>query len=140
VVNSYDNNNVRQGDILSLLGLILDAREGEPKSRPDLVGYKQPETDQPRAVKMNDEMLSKYVGSYHHRFLGKLIIGVGEKFLIMETGIGKFKLFPMSESEFFPEDIETPVHFQKTGKENQQNTAVSMLNKKRKVEKVVFYY
>ncbi|MCH8957315.1 serine hydrolase, partial [candidate division KSB1 bacterium] len=34
VVNSYDNNNVRHGDIMSLLGLILDAKEGEPKSRP----------------------------------------------------------------------------------------------------------
>ncbi len=46
----------------------------------------------------------------------------------------------MSESEFFPEDIETPVHFQKASEENRQNTAVSMLNKNRKVEKVVFYY
>ena len=140
VVNSYDNNNVRHGDIMSLLGLILDAKEGEPKSKPNLVGYKPPETDQPKAVKVNDEILSKYVGSYRHRFLGKLEIGAGEKSLIMTTGIGKFKLFPMSESEFFPEDIETPVHFQKASEENRQNTAVSMLNKNRKVEKVVFYY
>jgi len=140
VVNSYDNNNVRHGDIMRLLGLILDAKEAAPKSKPNLVDFNPPERREPKAAKVNDEILSKYVGSYRHRFLGKLEIGAGEKFLIMTTGIGKFKLFPLNENKFFPEDIETTVHFQKSEEESQRHTAVSMLNENRKVQKVIFYY
>ncbi len=140
VVNSYDNNNVRHGDIMSLLGLILDAKQSEPKSKPSLVDYNSPESRPAKAVKVKSETLDQYVGSYRHRFLGKLEIERSKKRLILQTGIGNFKLFPLSENQFFPEDIETPAYFQRAAEESQRNTAVSVLKENRKVEKVVFYY
>lgn len=140
VVNSYDNNNVRHGNIMNLLSLILEAKEGAPKAKPSLVDHKPPLRRQPKSVKVKSEILNKYLGSYRHRFLGKLEIGAGEKSLIMTTSIGKFELFPLDENKFFPEDIETPVHFQISEEESQRNTAVSILNENRKVKRVVFYY
>ena len=52
----------------------------------------------------------------------------------------KFKMYPISDHEFFPEDLVTPVFFEQASVAAKRFTSVSILNENRKVEKAVFYY
>ncbi len=76
----------------------------------------------------------------HCRWRTSVSGSVGSKYLIMETGIGKFKLLPVDQNQFFPEDIRTPVSFQKAEGEEKKYRVVSVYNEKRKVDQVIFYY
>ena len=49
-------------------------------------------------------------------------------------------MYPISDHEFFPEDLETSVLFEKAVNDEKRFTSVSILNENRKVEKAVFYY
>jgi hypothetical protein len=69
-----------------------------------------------------------------------MTITTQEDHLIMETGVGKFKLLPMGENQFFPEDIENPICFEKAETDDKRHTVISVLDEKRKVKRVVFYY
>jgi CubicO group peptidase (beta-lactamase class C family) len=139
-VNTYDNNEVSDQQTEQLLELILEAKTAEPKSKPHLVEYNPPSSPKPEIVKLENDVLNKFQGQYRHRFLGEMTITTKENYLIMETGIGKFNLLPTGESQFFPEDIETPVFFEKAEVEGKRHTVASVFDEKRKVERVVFYY
>lgn len=138
-VNTYDNNEVSDQQVDQLLALILDAKTAEPKAQPRLVEYNPPRKPQPDAVKAESD-LATFQGKYRHRFLGEMTITTSANHLMLETGIGKFKLFQIGEKQFFPEDIETPVSFQPSEAADQRRTVVSVLDEREKVEKVVFYY
>ena len=140
MVNTYDNNGVRHEQIIDLLGLLLHAKIAEPKTKPYLVEYEPQKRLMPKLVKVNKTVLSKYIGKYRHRFLGELAVDVVKDHLVLTSGIGKFKMYPISDHEFFPEDLETSVLFEKAVNDEKRFTSVSILNENRKVEKAVFYY
>ncbi len=140
MVNTYNNNNVRHGNIMGLLGQLLRAKISEPKTKPHLVEYKAPKTTIPKIVKVKSTILNQYPGSYQHRFLGKMTIEVKADKLVLTTGIGKFQMYPVSDDEFYPEDLETPVFFEQAQEEVKKFMVVSILNENRKVERVIFYY
>ncbi len=139
-VNTYDNNEVSEQQVEQLLELILEANTAEPKAKPRLVEYNPPPKPKPEVVKLDNDVLNKFQGKYRHRFLGEMTITTKENYLIMESGVGKFKLLPMGESQFFPEDIETSIFFEQAETDDMRHTVASVLNEKRKVERVVFYY
>jgi hypothetical protein len=139
-VNTYDNNEVSEQQVEQLLELILEAKTAEPKAKPRLVEYNPPPKHKLEVVKGGNGVLNTLQGQYRHRFLGEMTITTKEDYLIMETGVGKFKLLPIGENQFFPEDIETPIFFEKAETDAKRQTAVSVLDEKKKVERVVFYY
>ncbi len=139
-VNTYDNNEVSEQQVEQLLEFILDAKTAEPQSKPRLVEYNLPPKPKPEAVKVDDGVLNKFQGQYRHRFLGEMTMTTRENCLIMESGVGRFKLLPIGESQFFPEDVETPIFFEKAEADDKRYTVISVLDEKRKVERVVFYY
>ncbi len=140
MVNTYDNNNIRHGNIIGLLEQLLQAKISEPKAKPHLVEYEPQKRLMPKLVKVNKAVLNKYIGKYRHRFLGELTVDVVEDHLVLTTGIGKFKMYPINDHEFFPEDLESTVSFEPASGEAKRFTSVSILNQNRKVEKAVFYY
>lgn len=139
-VNTYDNNEVSEQQIERLLELILAAKTAEPQAKPRLVEYNPLPKHKPGIVKLGKDVLNRFQGQYRHRFLGEMTIATNGNDLIMETGVGKFNLFLMGENQFFPEDIETPIFFEHAAANDKRHTVASILNERRKVERVVFYY
>ena len=140
VVDTYQNKSVSHEQIIKLLGLLLDARVAVPGRKPSLSAFQQARRQPPKTMLIRQEQLSEYTGTFHHRFLGEFIVRSEGGQLVMETGIGIFKLLPIGEDQFWPPDIEIPILFKRAETKETKSSIASILDSNRNVTQVVFYY
>jgi hypothetical protein len=123
-----------------LLELLLAARISPAATKPRLVTAVQPGREHPPIRGEARQDWQQYHGTFHHRFLGEFIIRSEGRQLVMETGIGIFKLLPIGENQFWPPDIEIPLMFKQAEAAEKKHKIDSVLDARRKVTQVIFYY
>ena len=69
-----------------------------------------------------------------------MTIKKGKDGLVLESGVGIFKLYAKSTNSFIPEDIMTPMIFKPATGEEKKLTIESVFGKERSLKEVVFYY
>ncbi|MFC2169618.1 serine hydrolase domain-containing protein [Acidobacteriota bacterium] len=140
LVNTYENNDVKDQEIFNLTQMIIDLKEGMTDSIFELVPYTATKIERPEFVKVAESTLKMYEGTYHHRFLGETTISLENSQMYMLMGIGKFKIHPTSENTFYPEDIQTPMEFVCAENESKTKMVETKFNENGKVGKAIFYY
>jgi len=140
LVDTYDNNDVNDQQAFSLLQMIIDAKAESAQAEAGVITYKAPQQKLPDFAYVQPVVMEKYVGSYNHRFLGEMTISRMEGQFFLETGIGRFRIHPLSDFVFYPEDIRYPLEFAPAGEESQKGLIKSVYNENRKIDKIVFYY
>lgn len=104
-VDTYAGKSVSGSKTIELLRLILSARTIEPASEPDLVTFDPPQETYD-SVRLEPPNLGQYVGWYPSAG-GNIEIAAYEGSLLLKSPtFGNYRLFPLSPTEFFLEDIE----------------------------------
>lgn len=137
LVDTYQNRAVNNSITLSLVKQLLDAKTREVKRNAKLEQLKVPFQEKSPALDIT--AAKKVIGEYHHPFLKKLGISLQKNDLVLETGVGTFKLFPLGQDQYLIEDIQFPIVC-KAGDAVQKGTASSVVNDQRMVEQVIFYF
>lgn len=137
LVDTYQNQNVGQEAIQSLLERLLAAKTKEATPKATLTLLNPPKSPQKRALDLT--FAQEISGDYFHPFLKKLSIVLEEETLFLQTGVGKFKLFPTGNQQYLIEDIQFPIVFEQ-GTTEQKGKSQSVINEQRMVERVIFYY
>jgi len=137
LVDTYQNRAVNNSITLSLVKQLLDAKTKEVKRNAELEQLKVPV--QEKSPALDRTAAKKVIGEYHHPFLKKLGISLQKNDLVLQTGVGTFKLFPLGQDQYLIEDIQFPIVF-KAGDAVQKGTASSVVNDQRMVEQVIFYF
>ena len=115
----------------------MQAKTKEAAPKASLTVLNPPKSPQGRAVDLT--MVQEIKGDYFHPFFKKFSIVLAEETLYLQTGVGKFKLFPKGNYQFLIEDIQFPIVFEQ-GTTEQKGKSQSVLNEQRMVEKFIFYY
>jgi CubicO group peptidase (beta-lactamase class C family) len=104
-VDTYTGNSVPGNKTMDLVHLILDARSGDADPEPDLIGFEPPPKIY-HSIRLDGVELEQYVKQYPSASLS-IDIGMYEGGLLLRSsGLGNYRLFPLSSTEFFVEDIE----------------------------------
>ncbi len=140
LVDTYDNNDVNDQQAFSLLQMIINAKTARAQADARLLTYQAPQSDLPAFADIEPAVLAKYLGSYKHKFLGEMTISREKGQLSLETGIGHFRIHPLSETSFYAEDMEYPLEFVPAAEESQKGVIKSVYNENRKIDKIIFYY
>ena len=139
-INTYEGKNVSEEEVLELIGMLLNARNGTAVDHPLLSDYNPNVIELESDFTLDDKTISTYLGTYRHKFLGNMTIKKGKDGLVLESGIGIFKLYAKSTNSFIPEDIMTPMIFKPATGEEKKLTIESVFGKERSLKEVVFYY
>jgi CubicO group peptidase (beta-lactamase class C family) len=104
-VDTYVGKSVSGRKTMDLVGLILDARTGEANPDPDLVTFEPPGRDHdPMSTPPAD--LADYVRQYPSA-AGELEIAEYDGGLLLRSSVfGNYRLYPLSNTKFFIEDME----------------------------------
>ncbi|MEZ5041720.1 MAG: serine hydrolase [Saprospiraceae bacterium] len=137
LVDTYQNKNVNDDAVQSLLNLLIQAKTGTPKQKASFQILPIPKAETPQAIDL--AAAQKVVGAYSHPFLKKISIAIEDGQLVLQTGVGEFKLFSQGDDQYMIEDINFPLVF-KVGTAEQKGKSESIIGDKRTVEKVILYY
>ena len=137
LVDTYQNKDVADEAILSLVKRLLQAKTKEANSKANLETLAVPEQQKTQALDL--VAAKQLIGEYQHPFLKRVGIALQEKDLILQTGVGTFKLSPRGHNQYLIEDIQFPIVFE-AGQAAQKGTSRSVVNDQRIVERVIFYY
>ncbi len=137
LVDTYQNHKVNNQATFSLVKRLLEAKTKEVKRNAKVEQLKLSPQNKSQALDVT--AAKKVVGEYQHPFLKKVGVSLQKNGLVLQTGVGTFKLFPLGQDQYLIEDIQFPVVF-KAGDAAQKGTASSVVNDQRIVEQVVFYY
>jgi len=138
--NTYDGSPGIGGQQMDqLVGLIMDSQTEIISSKPKLKPFKIKQKDYPKyAIEPN--IVDQYVGSYEHRFLGTMSIELKNDQLILKSNIGHFKLHPVSDNEFIPEDVHFPLIMKKSENAEDKGKIKPQTNPDRSLLSVHFMY
>ncbi len=137
-VNTYENKGVSEDHIHELVSLVLNARTRVEKidTRPRLDPYLPP-------VKVfttsYHQSMDRYLGTYKHKFLGKMTIRKQPAGYVLESGVGIFKLYPASDNTFISEDIESLIVMEKASEATKRYTIEPKFEAGKSMA-IVFYY
>ena len=139
-VNTYEGKRVNDTYISKILSSVINAKTKQMANK--LSGHLTP-YEPVKKINTNsyNKSMDQFLGTYAHRFLGKMTIKKIEEKYILQTGIGLFNLFKTSDNTFYAEDLDGPIIMKKTTDPNEKQTIVSVMSKeKNRLEKVIFYY
>lgn len=137
LTDTYRNRQISDDQINELCRLLLQAKTGSVNPRPELIPLNV-EQSAIQLITVSSELLKNYTGSYTNRFLGRFVLSSRDTYLLLETGIGNFDLFPVEENVFISNDIQIPMEFLQ-GTQEQRMTFEIMTNDDREIEKFIFY-
>lgn len=138
-VNTYEGKNVSQEKIGQIVQIILDSKMEPSVADPRLIPF-NPETEKHPTFRMSSSQLENYTGDYQHPFLGIFSIQVENNQPWLYTSIGRFTLFPQSENQFYPEDLETTIEMIPTDDDDKRNKIKPVFDSQRELQKAIFYY
>ncbi|MDN5202772.1 serine hydrolase [Fulvivirgaceae bacterium BMA10] len=131
-VNTYLNQFEREENINKLVQLTLDAKSKNEAPDPalELLTF---EDKTPRKVKLSKRIFAQYQGDYQHPFFGKIsVVPHNDNFFIKGNKLGSFRIFPLSKTEFFIEDVpELTLIFEPSSEKNAKGTAITKLSDER---------
>ncbi len=139
LVDTYQDRSVGESQIQDLLALMLNAKTGNPKSKPKSKPYALSPIKYHKEP-MPKDLVAKVAGTYQHRFLGTFKMEESSQGMVMTTNIGRFHIYKGSGNQFIVEDMLIPLEFQKGTKEQKSKIEAKMNPTTRSLEKVIFYY
>ncbi|MDN5212946.1 serine hydrolase [Fulvivirgaceae bacterium BMA12] len=138
-VNTYENKKVSEDHIHELVSLVLNARTRSEKinTGPRLYTYTPPA----KVFKTSyHQSMDRYLGTYKHKFLGKMTIKKEPAGYVLENGVGIFKLYPASDSTFIPGDIENLIVMEKALETTKRYTIEAKFGSGNPMSRIIFYY
>jgi CubicO group peptidase (beta-lactamase class C family) len=140
-VNTYLNQSERDENIHKLVQLTLDAKSKHEAKHPAVEPLPHPNKDL-REVRISKNILAKYHGEYMHPFFRKIsLITEGSNLYIRGNRLGSFRIFPLSDTEFYVEDLpELPLFFIPASDRNPKGTATTKLSENRIPTAFILYY
>lgn len=138
--NSFDPQNViKDVKIDNLIDLILRSQSGNIKPNPELEPLLNEIKEYPQYT-LKDKFIKIYSGDYKNKSLGTLsIINESGKWSV-KTGIGKFRLYPVTDSEFIVEDMEYTIIFTSILKKEDKQTVSIKFDDNKRLKNLVFNY
>jgi len=139
LTDTYRNREVSDDQINHLCSMLLDARTGPPDANAELVTYK-PARESFKTITVAYNDLKMFEGVYHSKFLGEFKIAISNmNYLLLTSGIGRFRLFPVAKNTFISREIAIPMIFMESGKDNKMSFQ-PVMNDKKEIENFRFYY
>ena len=137
-VNTYNNKSVNNQAINEIVSGIFNARQKRVENtKPTLFSYNPPTQS---FTTTYSHSMDEFLGTFKHRFLGKMTIKMDPVGYVLQNGVGVFRLYPTSQNSFFSEDLETPIVMKKATDENQRFTIEPQFDSSKSMTEVVFYY
>ena len=140
-VNTYLNQSERDENIHELVQLTLDAKSSHEEKNPIVEPLPHADKDL-KEVSISKYIFSKYQGDYIHPFFRKIsVITENNNFYIKGNRLGSFRIFPLSNTEFYVEDLpELPLFFEPSSDKNPKGTAATKLSDNRIPTAFILYY
>ncbi|MCE7992040.1 MAG: serine hydrolase [Roseivirga sp.] len=140
-VNSYLNVQERDTNIDQLVQLVLDAKTGKPKRKPQLKPLKV-KGQKLSSVPVSEQVLNSYVGKYSHPFFREIEAYLYKgKLMVKGEILGTFSLFAQGDGRFIVEDLpELPLKFEKATNKNPKGSSVTLADERGRPNLFVMYY
>ena len=137
-VNTYNNQSVSNQTINEIVSEIFKAQQKKVENpKPNLLSYKPPTQSFSTTYAHS---MDEYLGTFKHRFLGKMTIKKDSEGYVLQNGIGLFKLYPTSQNSFFVEDLETPIIMKQAKEKSKEFTIEPQFDEDKSMVEVIFYY
>lgn len=138
--DTYDGSkNIEDSKIDELIKMILEARSDSLHTKAKLIPFKTEQVVYPN-FKIVDTISSLYVGEYQHRFFGKMSIKNENGLWFLYTTSGTYRLHPLSNTEFIPEDIRIPIEMIKAEAADVKGVIKPNLNNDKSLKSIRFFY
>lgn len=140
-VNSYLNIQEREANINQLIQLILDAKTGKPRRKPQTVPL-EVKSRKLSTVVVSEQELRSYVGKYSHPFFREVEAYLHNgKLMVKGEILGTFSLFTQGDGKFVVEDLpELPLKFEKATAKNPKGSSVTLADERGRPNLFVMYY
>ena len=138
LANTYEDKKVSEQEFITLVNMILDNQSEVNEAAASSRSF-EPVKREVDAVKVSRTALEACEGSYHHPFLGAISITRNGSQLLMEMKVGKFRLHPLGDDRFFPEDIEKPIVFRNAENQEQSGKVKIEFEKNRNIASINFF-
>lgn len=138
--DTYDGSkNIPDSKIDELIEVILNAQTEKIVSKPKLEEMEATAFEYPD-YKIDMGVAKQYIGAYSHRFLGVMSVAFENNEWILKTGTGNYRLHPLSDNEFIPEDIQVRLIMEKSSNASDKGKIQTFTNPDRSLASVHFLY
>ena len=135
--NTYENRMIAGDKLEKIVQLVIDAKIGSPIVNPSLIPY-TPETA--TVKKQYEGSMDRYLGAYLHPFLGTMEVVKDDGGYLLKNNIGSFRMWPVEEDLFYPEDLQVHVRMVQTADDAKRRKMDMVFNNDRSLKEVICYY